>query len=99
MKVSCILPTRGRHDLATQAVECFASQTYPDKELIIVDDADDPSFRYGILRPDSLYVTSIERLNIAAKRQLCCEYTTGDVIAHFDSDDYSDPRRLEVLLD
>lgn len=38
--VSCLMVTRNRLDLARRAVECFASQTWPDKELVIVDDGD-----------------------------------------------------------
>ena len=44
MLISAIMPTRGRQAYAIDAVSCFRCQTYPDKELIILDDADNPSF-------------------------------------------------------
>ena len=36
--VSCIIPTRNRQDLLRKALESVISQTYPNWELIIVDD-------------------------------------------------------------
>lgn len=49
MLVSAIMPTRGRQQYAQEALGCFLSQTYQDRELVIVDDADDPSFPEGVV--------------------------------------------------
>ena len=42
-KVSCLMVTRQRYVFAQRAIACFRRQTYPNKELIIVDD--DPDAR------------------------------------------------------
>lgn len=98
------MPTRGRKEMARQAVKCFQSQTYLDRELLILDDADDPSFpEYAPLGEAHLgnirYVRMNQRLPIPEKRQKCCELSSGNVIAHFDSDDFSDPHRLQMQAD
>jgi glycosyltransferase involved in cell wall biosynthesis len=100
MLVSCILPTRGRQEWARQAVECFLSQDYPNRELIVLDDSKDPSFEPGGFTDfpcDVLYQRSALR-NIGAKRNMCCELTRGDWICHFDSDDWSAPDRISRQL-
>lgn len=94
--ISCILPTRGRRQWAEQALQCFNSQTYINKELVIVDDADQPSFPYGVVQDDVRYFRSDFIMPISEKRNYCCQIAVGEWIAHFDSDDWSAPDRLEV---
>jgi len=99
MLVSCIMPTRGRAEFAAAAVECFLSQTWAEKELVIVDDADAPSFP---AQPDFVGV-SYHRLNgrlpIGAKRNICCSRAAGAIIAHFDDDDWSASGRLSDQIE
>ena len=42
--VSAIMPTRSRPALSRAALNCFLAQTYEPRELVILDDDDDPSF-------------------------------------------------------
>lgn len=99
MKVSAIMPTRGRQRLAAIAVISFLSQTYDNKELLILDDAEDPSFdgfRLGYSPSQKIEYISYdgERQTIAAKRNWLCDHARGDIIMHFDSDDWSSPDRM-----
>ena len=41
MLVSCVMPTHNRRDFILTAIDCFLNQTYPEKELVIVDDGSD----------------------------------------------------------
>lgn len=97
MKVSAVMPARGRTELAAKAVECFLNQTYPDKELLILDDAEDPAFP-AIPRPEDLIECTRcygPRQTIAEKRNwLCAQVPDGNLIMHWDSDDYSSPDRM-----
>ena len=91
------MPTRGRSELAQRAVECFLSQTYVEKELVILDDADSPSFPGPM--PHVIYTgVQYHRLNhrytIGAKRNMCCSRANGDILIHWDSDDWSHPERI-----
>jgi glycosyltransferase involved in cell wall biosynthesis len=90
------MPTRGRRELAVQAVQCYLAQDYLRKELLILDDEDDPSFNWDVGDPPEgvFYFTHPERLPIAEKRNLLCLIGRGEYVAHFDSDDWSDPSRL-----
>jgi len=101
MLVSAIMPTRGRQALARTAVKCFMAQTYAPRELVILDDEDDPSFpgafadRFCAGKQLSLRYLRQPRATIGAKREKCCQLAQGEVIMHFDSDDWSAPGRME----
>ncbi len=88
------MPTRGRQDWASQALDCFLAQDYPNKELIVLDDIEDRSFPYGILNESVTYLLHIPRWTIAEKRNACVEASNGEIILHFDSDDWSSPDRI-----
>lgn len=94
MRCSCIMPTRGRQGYAAVALGCYQAQNYKDKELIVIDDADDPSFPAGLDMPDVIYNRMAHRLTVGAKRNIAVSRSTGELIAHFDSDDWSSAGRL-----
>ena len=40
-KISCLMITANRLHIAKRAIKCFADQSYPNKELIIIDDGEE----------------------------------------------------------
>jgi O-antigen biosynthesis protein len=71
--VTCICPTMPeRRAWLPRAIECFESQTYSPRELVIVGDD----------------------LCLGDKRNLACSLGRGEIIAHWDDDDFSYPGRL-----
>jgi O-antigen biosynthesis protein len=93
--VSCIMPTFNRRPFIPLALECFSSQTYRHKELIVVDDGTDPVEDLIKAMPSVRYVRVQQRLTIGAKRNLACSQAEGEIIAHWDDDDWYAPERLE----
>lgn len=94
--ISCIMPTRGRTELALQAVRYFQAQDYPRLELVIVDDAGsdlgsrlppDPRIRWQAVPPG---------MSIGAKRNLAVQHARGEIVAQWDDDDWYAPQRLRV---
>ena len=70
------------------AVECFLAQDYPERELVVLDDGrepvddllpDDPRIRYERLG---------RQLVIGAKRNRACGLARGELVAHWDDDDW-----------
>lgn len=92
--VSCIMPTYNRCRFVAQAITYFQQQSYPQRELIVVDDGDEPVMD---LLPDDLRIQYI-RLNtkqsIGAKRNLACEAATGEIIVGWDDDDWYGAHRI-----
>lgn len=98
MKVSCIMPTGGRRRYVPCAIESFLAQTYDDRELVIFDECEestvadlvpnDRRIRYYRKRGD-------RSLTLGDLRNMACDLASGQLIAHWDDDDYSVPSRLE----
>ena len=93
----CILLTDDRQDLTDRAVKCFLAQTYEHRELLIYDTGTMP---YGLPAVDSEDIAVIRptgdlRGKVGALRNRAIEYAAGaDIIAHWDSDDWSAPERI-----
>jgi ADP-heptose:LPS heptosyltransferase len=92
--VSCIMPTSGRREFVRQAVRYFQRQDYPNRELLILDDG--PEWVDEILPPDpQIRCVRLEGFRtLGAKRNLACEMAAGEIIVHWDDDDWSAPQRL-----
>lgn len=95
MLISAIMPTRGRPGFALQALGSFLAQSWPEKELVIVDDADNRSFEQPPEYPGVHYHLTERRMKLGDKRNFAIEHSSGEVIAHFDDDDFSEQGRLE----
>lgn len=99
MLVSAVMPTRGRQRMAIQAVDVFLSQTYQDKELVILDDLDCPSFpNPEVLKGVGIQYHIRPAANIPQKRNMLTHLASGDYIMNLDSDDWSAPNRMELQL-
>lgn len=92
--VSCIMPTFNRAGFVNAAIDCFLRQTYTNKELIILDDGPDPAEPVLSSGWPITYVI-IPRTKLGQKRNICCELARGEIICHFDDDDWSAPERIE----
>jgi glycosyltransferase involved in cell wall biosynthesis len=89
------MPTHNRRDLIRVALKCYLSQDWPDKELVVVDDgADMVKDLIKQLVPDAVYIYLAEKQMIGTKRNLACQATSGEVICHFDDDDWSAVGRI-----
>lgn len=98
--VSCILPTADRVGHALQALRCFDRQDYARRELVVVDDGADASLGEALAgRGEVRYLRPSARLTIGAKRNLACEAARGEIVVHFDDDDWSGPTRISRLVD
>lgn len=97
--VTCIMPTADRRPFVARAVEYFLRQDYAAKELIVVDDGADP---VADLMPDDervRYVRVAEKLPVGAKRNLACDAARGEIIAHWDDDDWHAAHRLRYQVE
>lgn len=95
--VSCIMPTYERRRYVPHALQSFLQQDYPNRELIIVDDGDDAIGDLVAALPNVRYF-HVARTSIGAKRNLACKYAAGEIIAHWDDDDWYSPDRLRYQV-
>jgi glycosyltransferase involved in cell wall biosynthesis len=97
--VSCLMPTANRRRFVPGAIARFLAQDYEGCELLIVDDGDD---RVADLVPDDprvRYIGLERRTVLGAKRNLACEAARGDVLVHWDDDDWSASRRVRYQVE
>lgn len=101
--VSCLMPTCDRFSLAQRAVACFQKQTYPNKELVVVDDGADGRLGewVGSLRDSRIRYTRSrgkEKKFLGRLRNIALKDAQGEYIALWDDDDLSHPRRLMLQM-
>ncbi|HEX4559046.1 MAG TPA: glycosyltransferase family 2 protein, partial [Mycobacterium sp.] len=97
--VSCIMPTHDRRRFVVQAIRHFLDQEYPNRELVIVDDGADPVADLVPTDARIRYVRLPDRRTIGTKRNLACEQARGELIVHWDDDDWSAPWRLGYQIE
>lgn len=89
------MPTRNRREYIPQAVACFERQTWPNKQLVVVDNGDEPICD---LLPDGAqyhYIQATPRQTTGWMRNHACDIAAGEYICHWDDDDWSAPTRME----
>lgn len=100
-RVSVVMSTRNEPRVG-EAIESILGQSFPDLELIVVDDGSSD----GTAQSLSDHARRDARLRVLKQpghgltRALIrgCKAATGDVIARQDSDDWSPPMRIEEQL-
>jgi len=97
--VSCIMPTADRRPWVKRAIDYFLRQDYASRELVILDDGmdrvedlipNDPRVRYTALGG---------KLVLGQKRNRACELARGELIVHWDDDDWQAPHRLRYQVE
>ena len=97
--VTCIMPTANRRPFVNQAIRYFLAQDYPEKELVIVDDGTDSVVDLASDRDGVRYFKLDKTLPVGAKRNFAVEQGTGEIIVHWDDDDWSATWRLRYQVE
>lgn len=88
--------TRERREFAWRSIEYFLRQDYPHKELLIVDD--DCPLELPFNHPQIRHITMPVKRTLGAKRNFCVEAARGDLIMHWDDDDWMAPHRISYQV-
>lgn len=88
------MPTHNRRRFVPLALAYFLRQDYEPRELLVVDDGDDPVA--DLMPPDARirYVRLDHRHTVGAKRNIACRLANGDLVVHWDDDDWMADWRL-----
>ncbi len=96
--VSCIMPTANRRDFARLAIRYFARQNYENRELIVIDDGEDPVEDLARGAERIRYIRLERRRTVGAKRNIACSCARGEVVLHWDDDDWYSPNRISAQI-
>jgi glycosyltransferase involved in cell wall biosynthesis len=86
--VSCIMPTANRKQFVQLAIAYFLRQDYPNRELVILDDGTYPIDHFITYDKRIKYYHSKSIYGLGVKRNICCENSLGEIIVHWDDDDW-----------
>ena len=101
-KVSIIMPTYNRAGLIVETIESIRNQTYPNWELIIVDDGSDDNTEEIItqLKDERIRFHKAGRTGIGGRiKNMGLKMATGELIAFIDSDDLWATTKLEKQVE
>lgn len=100
-KVSIIIPTRNRRDLLRQALRSARAQTWPDTELLLVDEAssDGTADMMAAEFPNVRIVRHDVPRGPGGARNAGVAVTDGDWVLFLDDDDLLHDRHIEALVD
>jgi hypothetical protein len=99
--VSVVLPVLDREDILSRAILSVLTQTHRNVQLVVVDDGstDGTAEVASSFVDDRILVVRLpQNRGHAVARNAGLEAATGDYVAYLDSDDWWEPRALEVLL-
>lgn len=92
--VSCVMPTYNRRKFVAHAIRYFQRQSYPNKELIIVDDGSDCVENLIPKNQPIKYIRLEGKITLGEKLNIACSKSSGSLIANWDDDDWYSPGRL-----
>lgn len=72
-------------------MQCARYQTYPNREILVVSSGEDVA---GLLPNDVRRIHLPARPLVGAMRNIGCNLAQGELVAHFDDDDFSHPQRI-----
>ncbi len=103
--ITCICPTANRRSFVAEAIKLFLAQDYPQDRchLLIVEDGSDNCadlVREANRSAERVFHAHLgyTKRSIGAKRNAACSAAAGDLIAHWDDDDWHSPTRLSTQV-
>jgi glycosyltransferase involved in cell wall biosynthesis len=98
--VSIIMPAYNSERYICQAIESVLAQSYPQWELIIVNDGSTDCTAEIVAQYTDPRLTVIHQANggVSAARNIALEHTQGEFVAFLDADDTYLPHHLKVTV-
>ena len=100
--VSCVMVTRDRPRMAERSIECFIAQSYPNRELVVIDGSESDQLQQGVeairIRRIKLHRERPAGRTMGELRNLAVERSAGRFVCIWDDDDLYDPERLAIQM-
>lgn len=93
---SCLCVTENRPGFLPWLLWNFDKQTWPHRELVIVDSSPQP---FVSDRPGVRILTAPTGTGVAAKRNMALQAAQGELLTWFDDDDWQHPHKLALLAE
>jgi GT2 family glycosyltransferase len=93
------MPTADRPRWVPQAIRYFLRQDYPNRELVILDDGEHEVQNLIPIDPRIRYKRLHGKRTLGAKQNLCVAESRGDLVLHWDDDDWFAAHRISSQVD
>ncbi|WP_045857032.1 glycosyltransferase family 2 protein [Teredinibacter purpureus] len=98
--ISCLCVTKNRPTFLSGAIQCFLSQSWRNKELIVVYEKSDIATKtvldqYGIR---GIEIAEHENFNLGELRNIAIQQSTGEYFCQWDDDDWYHNDRLTIQM-
>lgn len=97
--ISAIMPTANRRMFIPRAIAYFLAQEYGNKELVILDDGTESIADLVPSHPCIRYIRFEVQQSLGAKRNQLVAEARGNLILHWDDDDWHAPWRMGYQVD
>ncbi|MFL0268928.1 glycosyltransferase family 2 protein [Candidatus Clostridium radicumherbarum] len=101
-RISIIMPAYNSENSITKSIQSVLNQSFQDFELIIVDDGStDETLKLANLfasKDDRIKIISIANNGVSNARNTGIKYVQSKYLVFLDSDDYYEPRALEIIM-
>ena len=84
-----------RYALAKVAINCFRAQTYPERELLIINHGNNSLFT-GEKSIVEVRIRKGENDTVGDLRNLALKHASGDLVINWDDDDWHGPERMSM---
>lgn len=95
--VSFVIGVRNMEETIGTTIESILNQTYPNKEIIVINDGSDDNTE-EIIKKYPVRIINTNKLGISNARNLGYRNSNGDYVAFTDADCELDPRWTEIIL-
>jgi glycosyltransferase involved in cell wall biosynthesis len=92
--VTVVIPTYNRRDLVREAIASVTAQSYPDVEVIVVDDGSADGTAEVVQQCAGVQYVYQANRGVSAARNVGVAHARGELIAFLDSDDLWQPDKL-----
>jgi len=99
--VSVIIPNYNYGRFLSETIESVLAQTYPCREIIVVDDGSTDNSLEVLARyeKDGVKVIRQKNFGVGAARNAGAKASSGDLIAFLDADDFWLPQKIEKQIE
>jgi len=96
--VTAVLVTRDRPEFLRIALRCFQEQSWPNRELVVVDDGDRfPADAQAVAAVGGRILRLPTGTTLGEKLNTGCAAARGLIVQKWDDDDYYAPRYMQTL--
>ncbi len=100
--VSCLMATRNRLEMSKRAIHCFQIQSWPNKELVIVDNDDNDELFSWVQKQNVQEIRYVkltpQNRSLGELRNISAKYAAGEYVLLWSDDEISFPSRLKTQM-